>query len=52
MLLEAVGDSPMPSSRSRDVPQIEPKSPSPVVPDPEELDEAELQPELPLRAEG
>lgn len=56
MLEEAVavskeGDSPIPSSLSRDVPQMEPRSPSPVPPEAEELEDAELQPELPLRVD-
>ena len=52
MLDEAVavskeGESPRPSSLSRDMLQIDPKSPKPVAPELEELDEAELHPELP-----
>lgn len=57
MLEEAVavskeGESPRPSSLSSEVPQIEPRSPRPVVPEAEELEEAELQPELPVSADG
>jgi len=41
------GESPSPSSLSRDMLQMDPKSPNPVAPELEELDEAELHPELP-----
>lgn len=57
MLEEAVavskeGESPRPSSLSSEVPQMEPRSPRPVVPEAEELEEAELQPEDPVSADG
>lgn len=41
------GESPRPSSLSRDMLQMDPRSPKPVPPELEELDEAELHPELP-----
>lgn len=41
------GESPRPSSLSRDMLQIDPRSPRPVPPEFEELDDAELHPELP-----
>lgn len=47
MAVSKEGESPSPSSLSSDMLQIDPRSPRPVPPELEELDDAELHPELP-----